>query len=242
MTDLFADDQNSNTVDNNKNYLEELVGDGKKFKTPEDLARAKAESDAFILRLQNETKALRDDLNARQRLEDLLDKMQNGQTTNTNSNQNNQHGENNEGTALTPDRITAMVEETVLKREQAARSAQNLAEVRSTLTQHYGSDYLNRLTSAASDLGVTNEFLNNLAASQPKALYRLLGVGQKQDTTLFAPPRSTGSVQSSGPTGGERDQTYYSKLKATDSKAYWSPKVQNEMHKDAMRLGERFFT
>ena len=36
------------TVDPNKNYLTELVGDGKKFKTQEELARGKYESDLYL--------------------------------------------------------------------------------------------------------------------------------------------------------------------------------------------------
>src|SRR4029450_8159059 len=74
MTDLFSDESDIN-VDPNKNYLEELVGEGKKFKTPEDLARGKAESDSFIERLQKELHGLRNELKSRLQLEEVVDRI-----------------------------------------------------------------------------------------------------------------------------------------------------------------------
>ena len=45
---------NTPTGDTNPSPLAELVGDGKKFQTVEDLAKGKQESDAFIVKLQDE--------------------------------------------------------------------------------------------------------------------------------------------------------------------------------------------
>src|SRR5688500_15910791 len=58
--------------DQDKDYFSELVGEDKKFKTPADLARAKAESDAFIERLKQENSGLRNELKTRTTMEDFM--------------------------------------------------------------------------------------------------------------------------------------------------------------------------
>src|SRR5262245_42375347 len=53
MNTLFTD-QNDHQIDPNKNYYEELVGEGKKFRTQEDLAKKSLYADAHIARLEKE--------------------------------------------------------------------------------------------------------------------------------------------------------------------------------------------
>jgi len=80
---LMADQPDTiDTIDPSKNYLAELVGEGKKFKTQEDLARGKAESDAYIKilekrsdELRNDYLKLRDDYSSRAKLEEVVDQL-----------------------------------------------------------------------------------------------------------------------------------------------------------------------
>src|SRR6478752_10635011 len=67
-------------IDPNKNYLEELVGEGRKFKSPEELARGKAESDLYIEHMKGRMDELRQDYtklhneyNAGPKLKETLD-------------------------------------------------------------------------------------------------------------------------------------------------------------------------
>src|SRR5437773_6950457 len=71
-------------TDPNKNYLEDLVGDGKKFKSPEELARGKFESDTYIKILEKRLDEYRDDILSlrkenvtNKRLEDLVNQLSN---------------------------------------------------------------------------------------------------------------------------------------------------------------------
>ena len=75
FNDPVEDVANLPVVDPNKNYLEELVGEGKKFKDPVALARSKVESDRHIAKLESELKAIRTDMNSRLSLEDLVTKL-----------------------------------------------------------------------------------------------------------------------------------------------------------------------
>jgi len=57
--DVFSTQTGDQT---SKTSLEELVGEGKKFKTVEDLAKGKLEADSFIAQLEGELKGVKGDL------------------------------------------------------------------------------------------------------------------------------------------------------------------------------------
>lgn len=59
-------------TDPSTSYLEQLVGEGKKYSNPEELAKAYFNADGFINHLKNETGSLREELDKRMTLEELL--------------------------------------------------------------------------------------------------------------------------------------------------------------------------
>lgn len=242
-------------VDPNKDYLSEYVGEGKKFKTPAELAKAKAHSDAFIERLQREQAALRNELNTRAKLEELMDRMSTTKdsTGNVNSQGTQTPGENGQdGTAtknLSPDDIEKVIEQRLAKREAEARVKNNVEAVKSRLMAEFGDNFVAELENRTKELGLTRDFVQDIAKREPKALFRLLGIdGQQQssnkETDVFsAPPRS--SVNSAGfgiRDTGEKKFADYEKIRKEDPSRYWSPQVQNEIHKQAMKLGEKFYS
>ena len=56
-----------------ENPLETLVGEGKKFKDADALARAAIEKDRFILQLQAENAQMRTSLKGEQKIDEFLD-------------------------------------------------------------------------------------------------------------------------------------------------------------------------
>ena len=79
---LLSGDQTPQ-IDPNKDYLAELVGEGKKFKTDKDLARGKYEADLYVKTLErqldelrNDHLKLREDYTARAKLEELLGQLE----------------------------------------------------------------------------------------------------------------------------------------------------------------------
>lgn len=253
MTDLFSAPTTPMGEENtNKNYLEELVGEGKKFKTPEELARGKAESDAFIQRLQGELAGIRQELSTRQTLEQLMDKMaaEKG-TQQTNQQSYNQDSEGGEGKAVgksfTEEDIARLVEERLSASEKARIHNSNLESVQKALVASFGSDYVTHLKDKASELGVSEEYLTNMAKETPKAFLKLVEAsGEPRGTTpgLFSPPPTHGlpssNKQGFAPTG-QRKQSWYENLRKTNPTEYWSPSTQNRMHQEAISLGEAFF-
>lgn len=236
-------------ADPNKNWLEELVGEGKKFKDPNELARGKAEADAFIERLKREQEELRTELNTRLTLEQYLDKM--GSNANQNQNgrsdppPNEPNGDGSNTTALKPEDIERLIETKVSEREKQRIQSQNRAEVKQKLTEAFGNDYISKLKEVGGALGLSAERLDEMAAESPKAFLKLVGADtapqnqQRKPDSLFVPP--TGQTTQTRTVSGDRTKSYYDTLKKNDPKNYWSAAVQNQMHKDALRLGENFF-
>lgn len=247
MTDLFtsANDQGA-TIDQNQDYLEVLVGEGKKFKTPQELARGKAEADLYIERLKEEAEALRKDLAARKRLEDVVDLLSkpSGNTPPDQSQNNHNGNEQHRSDATPPQDIGKLVEDALSKRDLENRQSANISEVKRTLQTAWGDSFATKVASQAEALGVTKEFLNNLAANQPKAFYKLVGLGeQAKGPDLFTAPTSqvnSGSFQPS--TGNVRNKAYYDKMRKDTPSEYKRTATQVQMHKDAIALGDRFFS
>ena len=245
MTDLFSGAQTEPTLDPNRNYLEDLVGDGKKFKSPEDLARGKYEADLFIERLKKEAEGLRSELNTKSTLEQYIDKMAKTGAQNTSSSQTSTNGGepgNEAAKGLSQDDVRKAIREEIEAEHLQRIQANNLLEVKTELQRAFGNDYVNKLRDTAQALGVTEDYLTRMARETPKALLKLVGgAEQKTQSGLFTPP-PTQMQTGFTPQSNDRDFAYYEKIRKTNASEYWTPKVQNQMHQDAQRLGEKFFT
>ena len=165
------------------------------------------------------------------------------------SSQNNHNGEDedNKNTAITPEQIAKLVDEKVSERETRRAAEANVAFVTNELKKAFGDSYVNRLQTEAQSLGMSKEEVNRMAANAPKALLRLLGADKAPEQTrtapdIFSPPRSQVQSQTGnlGPT--DRTKAYYDNMEKQDANAYWSKETQTQMHRDAVRLGEKFFT
>jgi len=248
MTDLFKNaDTGADPLDisGDENPVELLVGEGKKFKSVEDLARGKLESDNFIKRLLDEQKTLRDELLAAKRLEEIVDKL--SQKTNStppnDPNHTNHNGEDDKGKQTVD--FDELVERALSKKEQERRQLSNIDEVQRTLTEAWGPAFAQKLVAEAAALGMSKEEVNSLAASNPKALYRLVGLEGARPTQrndVFTPPSSNVNTTGFKPNTGERTKAYYDKLKRENPSLYFSSKIQQQEYQDAMRLGDRFFS
>lgn len=254
MSDLFNEDS-SPAIDPNKDYYEELVGEDKRYKDTKAVGRAIVEKDAFIEQLKKEAEEARTELRARLTVEEMLDQMRNPANTSNESNAgatSQQETVQTHNNQILPEDIDKLVEQKLQAKErerseQAAkeRSEANLNEVRNKLTELYGSNYASSIKQKADELGVTTEFLTETASREPKAFFKLLDISnqqQPQRDIFQAPAQSKVNTTAINQVNtGERTQAYYDKLRKDNPKKYWSSEVQSQRHKDAMRLGERFF-
>lgn len=235
MTTNLFDDQ---TNDDNVNHLAELVGDGKKFRTVEDLAKGKAESDRFIATLQAQLDEARTEVQKRIALEELKTAIL------ERDNNNPQHtppGQSDTSkTQVDADSIEELVNKKLTEAEATKVKNANEATVANTLTNVWGDNARAELAKAGAAIGMSLKELQELGQRNPQALFKLIGVGNQPVANGGVVPRSSERTGNDN-LNGERTKAYYDKLKTSDPKAYWDKRTQIQMNKDAMRLKERFF-
>jgi hypothetical protein len=245
MTENLMDDNPTEPqIDPNKNYFEELVGEGKKFKSPEELARGKYESDTYIKHLERgrdelrgDYLKLREEYNSRAKLEELIDQLSKQQLTSSET------PPANEGTrpAYDPKEIESLVSSKIQEHELTKRQEDNFSLIRNKLQQRYGNDYKDAVKKQIDDLGITEADLNEMARKQPKVLIRTLGLDQEVQREEFqSPPRPNQRSDSFAPSLQKRTWAHYEKMRKEEPDRYYSPQVQVQMHQDQANLGKEF--
>jgi len=252
MTDNLLDPNSTqdDQIDPAKNYLQELVGEGKKFRTPEELARGKAESDAYIKTLERGRDELRQDYLkmreenvARAKLEELIGQLESKQQHQDSSADTTRPDEKNIQPQWDSKQIESLVSSKIQEHELTRKQEQNFNMVRSKLQERYGNNYQSILKQQIDGLGLTEDFVNNLARQHPSVLFKTLDLDtQVQPNNFQAPPKSSDNRTSSFTPQGPKERTwsYYQELKKANPKAYYDPKTQVQMHHDAIALKEKF--
>lgn len=239
--ELFGDDQITTAIDPAKNYVEELVGEGKKFKDFEALARSKIESDAFIERLKNEQKGLREELSQRQKVTELLDRLNSNVPPQVPPTRRDEPDTERVET-LSPEKIDQLINQQLMQREQNNQSKNNMDLVRQELIKQYGDTYQSILKQKTEELGMTKEQMMQMITSSPKAALALVMGGQVHTLSPTAPPQTRINTQLTSSRSGVRNESYYKEMRKRDPVNFWSPKTQTQLHKDALAQGESFFS
>jgi hypothetical protein len=264
LSDIFErNDSDAPAIDPDKDYFTELVGDDKQYKDTKAAGRALVEKENYIKQLEKEGAEARQELQARLTVEEALTKMQTSASTTANERSSDNSGqgnssqssggngaENKSAKELSEADISNLVKEGMLaqKKEEANQSAEalqaaNLTKVKTKLEAEYGSGYASKVQEKATELGVSTQFLSEMGAREPNALFKLLDVGDAPKNIFNAdPPR--GRVNTSSmtvPNSGVRNEEYYQKVRKTNPKEFYSQAVQTQRHKDALRLGQAFF-
>ncbi len=241
--ELFGQEgQHSQVTPENESAYEVLVGDGKKFKDNEALARAKLESDSFIEQLKRELAGTRQELATRVNMEDFLRQMEEEKKARS---EPVTHTSDQVATTVTPisdEHIIAKVNAVLNQTQQESEAQRNVQYVREELIRTYGTNYEAKVLTKAQELGVTKEWLQDIAQRTPKAFLELVGVNAPQarpDPNVAVPPRS--SHVPSSHQSGVKNKAYYDKMKRDNPVLYWSADVQLEEYKAAMKLGEAFY-
>lgn len=248
MTDSLLAEDLTPQLDDTKNYLADLVGEGKKFRTAEELARGKYESDSYIETMKRRQDELREDYlklkadyDARAKLEELLD---------LNNIPRNQPKSNElplvtdkESPKLDPKEIESLVSKQIQEHESNRKQTDNFNIVKNKLIERYGRNYQTVLADQISELGLTEADVDALARKSPNAFFKTMGLDQPVKTENFqAPPRTQQRSDNFAPRGEKkRSWSYYQELKKSNPRLYLDPKIAVQMHKDAQEMGEAFY-
>jgi hypothetical protein len=228
---IFNSDANAVTID-------QLVGEGKKYSTVDDLAKAYLNADSFINQLKDETSNLRAELSTRLSVEEAL--------------------RQNQAQPVQSPPVTTKAEESVAEQDLGARIREemdrersqaqatgNLAEVVNKLTELFGTEEKANevVKTKARELGVSVEFLQDVASKSPKAFYAQLGLNASQAAPAAATHSDVNPVALGANTAGPKDGTwaFYEAIRKNDPKRYFSPTIQNKMFNDRSKLGSAFY-
>lgn len=239
--DVFeAPNQTTNTED----VITTLVGEGKKFKSVEDLAKGKLQADSHIAKIEAENRDLRkavEDLktqsNQQVALTELVEALKNKQSTDGNPQ------------ALDLEQLTGIVRNVNKEeRENQIRTA-NRNRVNEEILKIAGGDVGKAreiVTQRASELGLDLDTIRSLSERSPSAILAILNVTSNQSKN-DPPPATKAGVNTqalfNGNTTDAKPNSYYSELrrKMGVAKFYADTKLQAKMFADAEKLGDKFF-
>lgn len=231
-------------IDPNKDYFEELVGEGKKFKSPQELARGKAESDLYIDHMKARMDELRQDYtklhneyNAGPKLKETLDQYMQELKQ---SQSNYQPPVQDDKSVFDETKIQDLVKSHIQANKQLDKEEANASKVESKLQEAYGPNYKQLVKSQIEQLGMSVDFFNGMARQYPDALMRTLGIGsQGSKETFQSPPSSTQRLDQFG-ASNKRTWAYYEKMRKSDPVRYRDPKTTVQMFQDHQDLGDAF--
>lgn len=225
-----------------------MVGEGKRYDSPEAVARAKVFGDEHIKRLEQENKQLRDDYLrtreenvAKAKLEDLLDQLQGRKVEQT---QEPKPPIGTEEKAIDYKQIESLIDNRLKQTELTRTYNQNIQTVQSKLVERYGQDYTQQYQQQLQQLDLTREEADELARRKPTTFLKMLGIDQPmpRQQQFQPPPRNTGNPPNPNIPGipEKRTWAYYEDLRRKNRNAYLSQKVQLQMLQDRMEQGETF--
>lgn len=244
MTDVFSDPKPEESSSQNpsaqtaEDTLSKLVGEGKKFKSVEDLARGKLEADAFIETLKSEQMEMRKTL---KEFEEQLRKVQT--VGDVLSEKKTEDREGNQTGQITADEIVKLVDERLTKQTSAQKAAANREKANAHVLKHFNGDAAKAreyVTKEAERLGMTPERLGELSSQSPEAFLRLVGIGQTKPNpgvgfdSIVNPDATENSSQ-------VRDAKYYNDLRKKLGARFYEQDIQQQRMRDRQALGDRFF-
>lgn len=235
MADVFGGEDNPNATVR----AEDLVGEGKKFKSVDDLARGKAEADAYIERLKTEKaeadRKASEASNAAAELAALREEIAAMKQARPSGEQPVQPSQ--------PEvkDLDALIEQSITRAEQRRTQKQNIDEANRVVTEHFSGDSKKageEVAKRAREMGLTIDDLKGLAARSPTAFKALIvGEAPAQPPVNANLLRSTvapsaAPLNVSGPKPGTKE--FYNEMLRKEPQRYMTREVQERILKDTL--------
>ena len=221
--------------------LAELVGEGKKYRTPEDALKSVPHAQKHIQELEGTLEELRTELTKRTTLEEALEKLRQDTKSIADSRQEGTPPSN----GLDSESLAKLVEGVLEKKEASKVYKENQRAVVNSLTEAFGDKAREVHEARLKEVGMSQEEFTSLASRSPKAALALFPEAGTTNRPASG-GTTTGSVNTENFSGsGQVKQgTYkwYNQMRTTDPKRYFSREVQIEMANKAKELGTSFYT
>lgn len=240
MSDVFDDNASIPATVETASTVDSLVGEGRKFRTAEDLAKAKLESDRYIDQLKNELNEAKTQIGRAANLEDQFTQLKEEITQLRANSQPKVETRENTAPQLSETDVEALVSKVMTRKEAQRSASENVAEANRKVLEAYGSVEKAKevVRAKAVELGLSVDALRDTAASSPTAFLRLVLDTQATATGRIDLSRSTVNTSSqqvgSGPKPGTK--AYFDKLRKDNPKAAYSEDTYQQMEA-AIRAG-----
>lgn len=213
-----------------------------KYKDEKGVAKAIVEKDTFIARLQRENAEFRAKQVNEGNVAEIVDRLLASRTTIPNPPLET-HSGSQPNEPQTPSGLSiADVEKLLAQKEQQLSAKTNAEQVRQKLEGLYGDNWVSEVKKKAKEIGESLDYMEVLAQTKPAVMLKLFTPAtEAPKATLFNSSVNTTAAALGSQAPTDRTMKYYNALKAKNSAEYWKPAVQNQMHKDALRLGQNFF-
>lgn len=248
VIDQIADDSSARTDDTNAgDLLNSLVGDGKKFRTVEDLAKSKVESDSFIEQLKRENAEARRALaEAENKLKDsaglerLVDSLKNNQ------------GKDGSGNQPTPpvslEDLQKLVRAVTTEEKQKELRSANKSEVDKALIKAKGTPEkaAEFVREQAVKLGLSPTQVRELSETSPAAFITLFGLQVEQDRKPILRPgpalNSEAALREMDSSGKRTYSWYEAKRKEMGAAKFFGDfALQRQKQQDMRAMGAAFY-
>lgn len=227
-----------------ESFVDQLVAaKGDQFRDPEAMAKSLLSADPHIKKLEAENATYREAQQKEAFAESLLEELRKTQTPTSGEVVKPESTGGDEGatTPTNPEDIKKLVEEAISLKEQESTVAQNVAEADRLMVERFGDQAGSELGKKAEELGVSKEYMLEVAQKSPNAFMRLMGDAPAQQTNSSTEGSVNTSALQVSNSNGKKSWSYYKELMRKDEKTYRSREVQAQLNKDIAEQGDAFF-
>jgi hypothetical protein len=231
------------TANETTSLLESYVGDGKKYKSPEELAKGYQNADQYINQMQTENEQLRGELDKRLNAEDMVDRIKREHE----ELQASMKAQENTTPQLDEKALSDLISQTLDQKNTQKVAQDNIQAVDSKMKELFGTDKASEILQTKSkELNLSVEYLAEVAAKSPDGFYSLLGIGRDKTITpsITASTTNTEAVAKVNSIGAVEADTWnsFESLRRSDPKKYYTPTVQNKLFKARQDKGQAFYS
>lgn len=230
---------------------DDFVGEGKKYATVDDLAKAIYHANQHINNLEQENNELREDRKLQASLQETLAEIKRQQADSIAREQPRQpepSGSPNVGddkpSQFSPEDIEKIVNQRLNDFQNQSKQEQNVQYVVSELEKNWGNDYGTKLRQVAKELGRSEDDLQMLAQNDPVLFLAAVGgnrPAQRQDDPSAGLPPRSGLQSTNLQSTSKRNNAFYEKMRKEDPDKFHSKEVQRQRWADAKAMGGDFW-
>lgn len=234
--------------------LNDLVGEDRKYKNPDELAKAYANIEKHARQLEAENAQFRAKVD---QFENLNNNNNNNATNKTNQNNPDPTGGEQPPKADQPPKTPSneapksgeqvdwrsQIRDEIKALSEEERGVQNMEAAAAKMVEVYGSPQKanEAVQKRARELGVSVEWLRDSASRSPQAFYATMGMNANSGTSTRTPSSGEGVRLENQNPGNIRNFEYYERIRKENPKQYFTPAVQQEMLKQARTMGDEFY-